>query len=176
MSKERKLIFYGAISIDGYLAREDHSLDWLMGTEGEEDVGYSEFYETVDTILMGRKTYEQIQILSPNEFPYKGKPCYVFSRTLTGANEFVHFINEDIVGFTKSLKNQVGTRIWIVGGGELLQPLIQAKLVDELIIQIAPSILGRGIPMFKPGDQEIRYTLVNVRRYKQFAELHYVLN
>jgi dihydrofolate reductase len=173
MSNQRKLIFYGAISVDGYLARENHSLDWLIGTDGEEDVGYSDFYETVDTILMGRKTYEQILLLSPQEFMYKGKQCYVFSRSLTGSNDFVDFINDDIVGFTKSLKDQEGKRIWIVGGGEVLYPLLQAKLVDEFIIQIAPSIIGRGIPLFMPGDQENKLTLVDVRRYKQFAEMHY---
>ncbi|TYR81244.1 dihydrofolate reductase [Priestia megaterium] len=173
MGNQRKLVFYGAISVDGYIARENHSLDWLIGTEGEEDTGYSDFYETVDTILMGRNTYDQISILSPQEFPYKDKQCYVFSRKMTGSNEFVKFINEDIVGFTQSLKEQEGKRIWIVGGGEVLHPLLQGKLVDEFIIQIAPSIIGRGIPLFMPGDQENKLTLVDVRRYKQFAELHY---
>lgn len=83
------------------------------------------------------------------------------------------FINEDIVGFTQSLKEQEGKRIWIVGGGAVLQPLLQEKLVDEFIIQITPVIIGRGIPMFLPGEQENELTLVDVRRYKQFAELHY---
>lgn len=165
------IVFYGAISVDGYLARENHALDWLIGTEGENDTNYQEFYDGIDTIVMGRNTYEQILILSPEEFPYEGKRCYVFSRTLTGSTEHVTFINEDIVEFTKSLKGQ---RIWVVGGGEILQPLLQAKLVDEWIIQIAPTILGRGIPMFVPGDQENELTLVDVRRYKQFAELHYI--
>ncbi len=173
MSNQSKLVFYGAISLDGYLARENHSLDWLFGTEGEEETGYQEFYDSVDTILMGRSTYEQIAILSPEKFPYEGKPCYVFSRTLTGSNEHVTFINEDIVGFTQSLKEQEGKRIWMVGGGEILQPLLQAKLIDEFIIQIAPVVIGRGIPMFVPGDRENELTLVDVRRYKQFAELHY---
>lgn len=170
----RNVIFYGAISLDGYLARENHALDWLIGTEGEADTGYQEFYDGVDTILMGRNTYDQIKILSPEEFPYKGKSCYVFSRTLTGSNKDVEFKNGDIVGFTKSLKEQDGKKIWIVGGGALLTELLQAKLVDELVIQIAPSILGRGIPLFSQGDHENRLTLVDVRRYKQFAEMHYV--
>jgi dihydrofolate reductase len=166
-----KLVFYGAISLDGYLARENHSLDWLFGTEGEEETGYEEFYDSVDTILMGRSTYDQIALLSPDKFPYEGKPCYVFSRTMTGSNDHVTFINEDITGFTQSLKEQEGKRIWVVGGGEVLKPLL--KLVDEFIIQIAPTIIGKGIPLFVPGDQENKLTLVDVRRYKQFAELHY---
>lgn len=108
MSHQRKLTFYGAISVDGYIARENHSLDWLIGTEGEEDTGYSDFYESVDTILMGRKTYDQILILSPQEFPYQDKQCYVFSRTLTGSTEYVNFINGDIADFSKSLKGKEG--------------------------------------------------------------------
>jgi dihydrofolate reductase len=120
---------------------------------------------------MGRSTYDQIAILSPEKFPYEGKPCYVFSRTLTGSNEHVTFINEDIAGFTQSLKEQAGKRIWVVGGGEVLQHLL--KLVDEFIIQIAPTIIGKGIPLFVPGDQENKLTLVDVRSFKQFAELHY---
>jgi dihydrofolate reductase len=171
MSKQSKLVFYGAISLDGYLARENHSLDWLFGTEGEEETGYQEFYESIDTILMGRSTYDQIAILSPEKFPYEGKPCYVFSRTMKESNEHVTFINEDITGFTQTLKEQKGKRIWVVGGGEVLQHLL--NLVDEFIIQIAPTIIGRGIPLFVPGDQENKLTLVDVRRYKQFAELHY---
>jgi dihydrofolate reductase len=171
MSKQSKLVFYGAISLDGYLARENHSLDWLFGTEGEEETGYQDFYDSVDTILMGRSTYDQIAILSPEKFPYEGKVCYVFSRTMTGQDEHVTFINEDITDFTQSLKEQEGKRIWVVGGGEVLKPLL--KLVDEFIIQIAPTIIGKGIPLFVPGDQENKLTLVDVRRYKQFAELHY---
>lgn len=173
VSNQSKLIFYGAISVDGYIARENHSLDWLIGTEGEEDIGISDFIETVDTILMGRKTYEQILILFPEEFPYKGKKCYVFSHSLTGSNDVVEFINDDIVGFTRNLKNKDDKRIWIVGGGQVLYPLLQAKLIDEFIIQIAPSIIGRGIPLFMPGDSETKLTLVDVRRCKQIAELHF---
>ncbi|MED1741366.1 dihydrofolate reductase family protein [Bacillus swezeyi] len=175
MSHQRKLTFYGAISVDGYIARENHSLDWLIGTEGEEDTGYSDFYESVDTILMGRKTYDQILILSPQEFPYQDKQCYVFSRTLTGSTEYVNFINGDIADFSKSLKGKEGKRIWVVGGGEVLHPLLQEKLVDEFVIQIAPSIIGRGIPLFISGDLENKLKLVDVRRYQQFAELHYQL-
>jgi dihydrofolate reductase len=170
------VVFYGAISLDGYLARENHNLDWLFGTDGEAETGYQEFYESVDIILMGRSTYDQIGILSPDKFPYEGKPCYVFSRKLTCSTEHVTFINEDIAGFTQSLKEQAaGKRIWVVGGGEVLQHMLKAKLVDEFIIQIAPVVIGRGIPLFVPGDQESELTLVDVRRYKQFAQLHYQL-
>lgn len=172
---QRKLVFYGAISVDGYLARKNHSLDWLLGTEGEEDMGYPVFYATIDSILMGKKTYDQILLQVPGEFPYKEKKCYVFSRSTSGSTDCVDFINEDIVAFTKFLKRQPGKRIWMMGGGEVLYPLIQEKLVDEFILQIAPSIIGHGIPLFIPGDQENKLKLIDVRHYKQLVELHYVL-
>ena len=170
---ESGLVFYGAISLDGYLAREDGALDWLIGTEGETDSGYEAFYETVDIVLMGRKTYDEILGMFPAEFPYAGKRCYVFSRNRTGADEFVTFINEDIEGFVRSLKKTEGCRIWMVGGGQVLAPLMDAGLVDEWIIQIAPAILGRGLPLFPRGIRESRFELEEVRRFGQFAELRY---
>ncbi|MGP4107918.1 dihydrofolate reductase family protein [Virgibacillus sp. L01] len=171
-----KLVFYGAISVDGYLAREDHSLDWLLGTEGEEDIGYSDFFSTIDIVIMGRKTYEQIMFNVPdNGFPYKGRECYVFSRSLTGSDDNVEYVNGDIVNFTKSLKEKSGKRIWIVGGGEVLYPLLRERLVDEFFIQIAPTIIGRGIPLFLPSERENKLKLLGVTHCKQFAELHYEL-
>ncbi|MGM7703452.1 dihydrofolate reductase family protein [Pseudalkalibacillus sp. Hm43] len=171
----RKLVFYGAITLDGYLARENHSLDWLFGTEGEEEVGYEDFFKTIGTVIMGRKTYEQISEYVPDEFPYKEEDCYVFSRTLSGSNENVTFINEDIVEFTKALKEKEGKNIWVVGGGEVMQPLLEAKLIDEFTVQIAPALIGHGLPLFKAGDYDTRLHLKDVRQYKQFAEMHYEL-
>ncbi|SDQ56769.1 dihydrofolate reductase family protein [Virgibacillus salinus] len=171
-----KLVFYGAISIDGYLARDDHSLDWLLGTEGEEEIGYPDFFSTIDIVIMGRKTYDQIMLNLPDDgFPYKGRECYVFSRLLTGSDNNVQYINDDIVNFTNSLKEKRGKRIWIVGGGEVLYPLLQERLVDEFYIQIAPTIMGRGIPLFLPNEKENELKLINVKHCKQFAELHYEL-
>lgn len=175
LSQKRKLLFYGAMSIDGYLAREDHRLDWLIGTEGEEDTNYDDFYASVDTLIMGRNTYEQVLQLSPDEFPYEGKTCYIMSRTLQDSLKGTHIIREDILSFVKKLKDVPGQHIWIVGGGELLQSFIKAGLVDELYLQIAPVMIGRGIPLFSPADMESRFSLKEVRQYKQIAEMHFVL-
>lgn len=175
LSEKGKLLFYGAMSIDGYLAREDHRLDWLIGTEGEEDTAYHEFYASVDTLIMGRKTYEQILVLSPEEFPYKDKTCYIFSRTLQDSHKGTEIIRGDLLSFITNLKNETGSHIWIVGGGELLQPLLKARLVDELFLQIAPVMIGKGIPLFPPTDQESRFSLQKVHQYQQIAEMHFVL-
>ncbi len=170
---QRKLVLYIATSLDGYIATNEHNLDWLLSVEGEGDNGYSKFYSTVDTILIGRTTYDWIMDQEKGDFPYKGKECYVFSRTKRDANEYVTFVHDDIIQFTKSLENRDGKNIWLVGGGDLLDTFIKEKLVDEIIITIAPNLLGSGIPLFKNNDFHTQLSLIAVNRYNQFAELHY---
>lgn len=173
MNNQRKLILFIATSLDGYIATKSDSLDWLFKVEGEGDNGYSAFYETVDTILMGKRTYDWIMKNGTGEFPYKDKECYVFSRSTSGDNEDVKFINDDIVGFTTNLKKQEGKNIWVVGGGELLHSFIKEKLVDELIITVAPTLIGNGISLFKENDFQTELSLKGMKRFNQFVELHY---
>lgn len=172
----RNLVLFIATSLDGYIATKDESLDWLFKVEGEGDNGYSEFYETVDTVLIGKKTYDWIIKHETGEFPYKNKECYVFTRSPVEDTENVSFINEDITSFTNHLKNQEGKNIWIVGGGELLQSFVKEKLVDEIILTIAPTIIGNGIPLFKEGDFQFDLSLKGTRNFNQFVELHYRVN
>ncbi|QQZ07653.1 dihydrofolate reductase family protein [Heyndrickxia vini] len=173
MSKKRKVVLFISTSLDGYIATKEESLDWLFKVEGDGDNGYSEFYETIDTILFGKKTYDWVMKQGIKELPYKNKECYVFTRSPNDDKEDVKFINEDAVNFTKKLKNQEGKNIWIVGGGELLHSFLREKLVDELIIKIAPTILGKGIPLFREGDYQLNLTLKKMRNFNQFVELHY---
>ena len=173
MSEKRDLVLFIATSLDGYIATKDESLEWLFNVEGEGDNGYSDFYESVDTVLMGKKTYEWLMKQETGEFPYKNKACYVFTRSPIEDTDDVKFTNEDIISFTNKLKNQEGKNIWIVGGGELLQSFIKEKLVDELIITVAPSIIGKGIPLFKEGDYQLDLSLKGTRNFNQFVELHY---
>lgn len=173
MRKKRKLVLYIATSLDGYIATKDESLEWLFNVEVEEDNGYSEFYESVGTVLKGKKTYDWVLKHATGGFPYKNKECYVFTRSPIENTEDVKFINDDIVSFTNKLKNQEGKDIWIVGGGELLQSFIKEKLVDELILTIAPTIIGKGIPLFKEGDFQLDLLMKGTKNYNQFVELHY---
>lgn len=170
---ERNVILYIAQSLDGYIATDDESLEWLLRVEGEGDNGYSAFYETVDTIVMGRRTYDWIMREEKGRFPYEGKKCYVFSRSVQGATEHVEFVSSDVVDFVRSLKTEAGSGIWIVGGGELIAPLVREHVVDAYIITIAPAIIGSGIPLFKPQSAEVNLELKGVRRFGQFVELHY---
>ena len=175
MTSKRKLILYIASSLDGYIATENDSLEWLFKTEGEGDNGYSEFYRTVDTIFIGRRTYDWIMDQEKGQFPYKDKKCYVFSKSICEKNEHVEFINSDIVEFTNRIKASEGDNIWIVGGGNLLHLFIKERLVDEFIITVAPTLIGRGIPLFKEFDFEIELELKGMKQFNQFAELHYGL-
>ncbi|PYZ96639.1 hypothetical protein CR205_13125 [Alteribacter lacisalsi] len=171
----RKLVLFIAMSLDGYIATKDESLDWLFNSEGEGDNGYLEFYDTVDTVLIGKKTYDWIMKHETGDFPYNNKDCYVFTRSLIEDTEDVSFINEDIVSFTNQLKNQKGKNIWIVGGGELLQSFVEEKLVDEIILTVAPTVIGNGIPLFKEGDYQLDLSLKGTRNFNQFVELHYTV-
>ncbi|WP_449623040.1 dihydrofolate reductase family protein [Robertmurraya sp. Marseille-Q9965] len=175
MEHNRNIVLFIASSLDGYIATKDDSLEWLFKVEGEGDNGFSEFYETVDTVIMGKKTYDWLINQKLEEFPYKNKACYVFTRSSTEVNEDAKFVNEDVVQFTNTLKAQEGKNIWIVGGGELLHSFIKEKLVDEMIITVAPQIIGEGIPLFKAGNYQIELKLRGTRTFNQFVELHYTV-
>jgi len=170
---ERKLVLYIAQSLDGYIATKDDSLEWLFHVEGEGDNGYSDFYETVDTILIGNRTYDWIMDYEKGNFPYKGKECYVFSRTSKENTEYVQFVQGDILPFVNNLKDHSGKNIWMVGGGNLLHSFLEENLVDELIVTIAPTVIGDGIPLFKAGDYKLNLDLKGTRTFNQFVELQY---
>ena len=169
----RNVVLYIATSLDGYIATEDHNLDWLFAIDGEGDNGFSDFYETVDTFLIGRATYDWIMKQENGNFPYKNKECYVFSKTYRNDNEFVKFIKEDIVSFVTALKGKDGKDIWVVGGGELIHDLIKEGLINELRITIAPVLIGKGIKLFKNNNIQTRLILKGITQYNQFVELCY---
>lgn len=172
MKKQRNIVLFTATSLDGYIAAKDESLEWLFKVEGEGDNGFSAFYETIDTILMGRKTYDWI-INHTNDFSYKNKECYVFSRQENKDTDEVTFIKDDIIEFANKLKKQEGKNIWMVGGGELLHSFLKEKLIDEFILTIAPAIIGEGVPLFKEADYQVDLILKGTKCFNQFVEVHY---
>lgn len=171
MEHHRKIVCYIAASMDGYIAAPNDSLDWLMKTEGEGDAGYAGFMETVDTLICGRRTYDWV-VEREGAFPYQEQTCYVFTHS-PGEESQVKFVNEDIKLFGDKLKAQDGKNIWLIGGSQLLHQFLKAELVDEFVISIAPVVIGKGIPLFQELDFEIDFVLKDVRRYGQFAQLHY---
>lgn len=167
----RKLVLYIAVSLDGFIAGEGEDLTWLDRVEGQGDNGYDAFYEGVDTLLMGRKTYDWI--MAHAEFPYTGKDCFVFTHGSRENTKNVTFVSGDAAALASHLKEQPGKEIWLVGGGSLLRPLLEAGLVDEMILTIAPVILGKGTPLFLEMEKENDFVLDGMERYGQFAQLRY---
>lgn len=169
----RKIKVFIAASLDGYIATLEDRLDWLFRTEGEGDNGYQEFLSTVDTVVMGRRTYNWIRQETGDDFPYREQQCYVFSRHPHSPDERVTFIQEPASDFAKHLRQQTGKDIWLVGGGLLLHEFASLQLVDEWFITVTPTLLGDGIPLFHKVPFETRLHLLGMRRFNQFVELHY---
>jgi dihydrofolate reductase len=160
MDKNRKVVLYIAESLDGYIAREDGDISWLsMVEQKNEDYGYEDFIETVDTVIMGRKTYEKVLSFGI-AFPHKGRKCFVLSRTLKGKDENVEFFNGDIQELILSIRKEEGKNIFIDGGAEVVREFITKDLIDEYVISIIPVLLGKGIRLFKETENETRLNLI----------------
>lgn len=160
----RKITFGGANSLDNYLARTDHSVDWLMWGD-EAAAVMADFWTSIDTVLMGRKTYE-VASRSGQQGGYPGVKNYVFSRTLKDVPDGVTVISDDAVAFTRALKEQVGKGICLMGGGELARTLFEAGLIDEIGFNIHPVLLGAGIPLFHPMSRQINLELKECRAFR----------
>ncbi len=173
----RNIILYIATSLDGYIARSNGDVDWLagVGDNPNADNGYEDFYSSIDTVVMGRTTYEQvINELSPDNWVYEGKKCYVATTKKCEGDSRAEFISEDIAGFIKKLKNQQGKDIWIVGGGKLIDQFIKQDLIDKYIITVIPIILGEGIPLYLNENPEIKLRLVETKTVDSMVELSYI--
>jgi dihydrofolate reductase len=175
----RKIKLYIACSLDSYIAGENGSIDWLFS---DADYGYTKFYNSIDTILVGRKTYDQS--LTFEEYPYKGKKVYVFTHKAEIEKKKkipdVEYIDDDIPEFVRRLIQQpVGNKdIWLLGGGEIVSIFLNADLVDEIILSIHPIILGKGIPLFSNIKKRVNLRLLESIPFESgLVQLHYrILN
>jgi dihydrofolate reductase len=162
----RKIIFGGANSLDNYIARKDDAVDWLLWGE-EAAAVMKDYWETFDTILMGRKTYVVALRHGKGSGGYAGMKNYVFSRTLkAGTDGTVTIVATDAIEFVRDLKQQDGKDICLMGGGELAKPLFEAGLIDELGFNIHPVLLGSGIPLFHPMSRQINLELRECKPFK----------
>lgn len=171
-----KTTLYIASSIDGYIATKDHSVDWLSVVEdGEEDYGYNEFYNNIDAIVMGRKTYDFI--LQHSDWPYAGKQSFVFtSQKLITDRKDIEFLHGDIkTGFNKIISSG-HNNIWLVGGGLLNTEFLNNNLIDEIILSIIPIVLGEGIPLFPKANQQV-LKFIQATNYKSgLVQLKYEID
>jgi dihydrofolate reductase len=172
MKKQRNIILYIGTSIDGYIANTDGTLEWLESTEVEGDSSYNSLLERIDTVVMGKGTYDVIRGFDMN-YPYSDYENYVFSKSVSGSDEYASFINEDVKNFIKNIKQQPGKDIWLIGGGNLAHEFFKENLIDEFQLAIAPIILGKGISLYNGDDITLNYTLSKVEKLGQLAMLYY---
>ena len=165
-----RAVFYGAISLDGYLADKEDRLEWLYGQEGGELVPYDAFYQTIDYTIMGRRTYEAIKRDAELEAIYPEKKNYLFTHSTIQVDDTMQLVNEDPVEFIKALP--ADKTVWIVGGGSLLKPVKEAGIIEEWWIQIVPILLGEGVPLFLPQSNQQKLQLLETEQFGQFAQLH----
>lgn len=165
----KEIHLFIATSLDGFIAREDGSLDWLVNipNPSQTDHGYNEMIENTDVIVMGRKTYDEILGFGI-EWPYEncktfvvtGKPDFVPST----ANTFVlNKIDSEVVDF---LKNQSNKNIWLTGGGSLVTQFLNLGAIDEMSISMVPIILGKGIRLFPDKPLETQFNTVKTELFE----------
>lgn len=172
MELRRNVILYIGTSIDGYIANADGTLEWLESTEVEGDSGYNSLLNRIDTVVMGKGTYDAIRAFAM-DYPYSDYKNYVFSKSVSGSDEYASFINEDVETFINNLKQQPGKDIWLIGGGNLARDFFNGNLIDEFQLAIAPIILGKGISLYNGDDITQKYSLTKVEKLGQLAMLHY---
>ena len=160
----RQVVLGLGMSLDGYIARCDGAVDFLMM---EPDYNWSAFFKTVDTWLLGRKTMDVAKRMSPGgKFDSSGLKTFVFSRTLPpGPADGVEYTSCAPADLVSELRSKPGKDIWLGGGGELVRDFLKADLVDQIQLGIVPVLLGDGIPLFSAGFPESKWRLLESRAY-----------
>jgi dihydrofolate reductase len=160
-----RLVTFGlANSLDNFIARPDGGVDWLVWDEEVATIS-KKFWKTIDTVVMGRKTYEVAA--SNGSGAYPGVKNYVFSRTLKQPlNKKVEIISQDAIEFVRKLKREPGKGICVMGGGELASSLFRARLIDQVGLNIQPVLLGSGVPLFYETKQQLDLELLESKKLK----------
>ncbi len=170
----RKVIVYIATSADGFIARPDGGIDWLDRPRTAGDYGMARFYRSIDTVILGRKTYDVA--LGFGQASYADKKNYVFSRRHRRASPEVEFTAEPVGPFARRLRRARGKHIWLVGGAEIIASFLDGNQVDEFIIHVVPTFIGEGIPLIAPRHRTVPLTLLSTRRYSDgIVRLHYAV-
>ncbi len=172
----RKVVLYIAMSVDGYIADSEGKVDWLIGDFSDNDnIGhFSTFYNSIDTVIMGWNTYDQIvNELSIDNWSYRGKQSYVFTHRKMKNKEDVSFCNDSIDKFIHYLKQKEGKNIWVCGGAKIINQLIKDDLIDVFCISVIPTILGCGVSLFSTFSNEKKLKLITTSSYNGIVDLVY---
>ncbi len=173
MNRPRTSAFVG-VSLDGFLARPDGSVDWLEPFEGQEH-GFTEFFESIDTLVIGRKTYEFVlrHLEAGGPWLYRGKRCVVVThRPVQGQNGERAYAGQPLELLARL--EAEGARHVYVDGGVVIRSFLAAGLLDELTMTVVPSLIGEGLPLFGGVKLESGLVLKGVKSFgDQLVQLHY---
>ncbi len=141
------------MSLDGYIAKKDGNIDFLHSVQTpDEDFGYADFLQHIDTVIWGRKTFDKVLTFGIG-IPHKDKKVYVISRSRTGSEGHAIY-RSDVVALVKELRGQPGQEIYCDGGAEIVFELLKHRLIDRIIISIIPHLLGDGVRLFRDESPE----------------------
>jgi dihydrofolate reductase len=182
MVRKRKIIVYIATSADGFIARPDGSVDWLDRPRPKGNYSMGEFYQSIDTMLLGRKTYDvaldfQKKGVAGAVFDTKVKN-YVFTRgpAPSSALAGVEFVSEPIKAFINRLREQEGKDIWMMGGGDIIASFLDEGEIDEFMIHVIPKFIGEGIPLIAPARRTVPLNLISSTQFPDgVVRLHYAV-
>ena len=175
MTKRRKVIVHIATSADGYIASPDGDLDWLTSRPAPAGFyGMNAFVRSIDTKVLGRKTYE-LSVRLGAKFESKNRHI-VFSRQAPPADAppGVEFVSGAIGPFVSRLREQPGKDIWLMGGGDVIASFLDEHAIDEFVISVAPVFIGDGIPLIARRHRHVPLELHSLERFEDgLVQLHY---
>ena len=175
MTQRRNVVVHIATSADGFIARPDGDLEWLTSRPAPDGFyGMNAFMRSIDTKVLGRKTYEASLRLGA-KFESKNRHI-VFSRRAPppDAPSGVEFVSDAIGPFVKRLRAQAGKDIWLMGGGEIIASFLDEHAIDEFVISVVPVFIGDGIPLLARRHRHVPLDLHSIERFEDgVVQLHY---
>jgi dihydrofolate reductase len=172
----RKLSLFIASSLDGYIAKPNDDLSFLKWVEREgEDYGYVEFTKTIDTIILGKKTYDYVvKEIGSAHYDNGERDVYVITRTERPGVGKTRFYTGSLTELMQRLKSGSGKGIYCDGGAEIINELLKSDLVDEIIISIVPILVGNGTRLFQDGRPEQLLELIYAKTFESgLTQVHY---
>ena len=163
------------MSLDGYIATHDNGLEFLSLVDDEDqDYSYKDFVNTVDTVIVGRKSYEKVLSMGL-EYPHTNKDLYIITRTPRPTIGTTKFYTGNLKELVQNLKKIKGKSIYVDGGAEIANELLADNLIDEFYISIIPALLGDGISLFKNNRPDLKLKLISSKSFnKGLVQLHYI--
>lgn len=172
----RKISLFIAMSLDGYIAKPNDDLSFLKMVEKEgEDYGYAEFTAEIDTIIIGRRTYDYVlKEVGASHYDNGQRDVYVITRTERPQVGRTIFYTGDIVKLIKSLKSEKGKNIYCDGGSEVINELLKHDFIDEFTISVIPILLGNGTRLFNDGRPEQTLEFITAKTFDTgLTQLYY---